>query len=140
VLLPSNSICGPAFAGFPVDKPVAEFESLMRSRVIDTRSFGSDIETIAKCRQGSILGQVSKLRYQISLQCARVVIQTISQGCRPDDTNKKLSMCESSCQAGFNSFTSLIFNKTSCPDGIAGLTTHNSYENVCRESKANQGI
>jgi hypothetical protein len=139
--LPSNSICGPAFAGFPVDKPVAEFEALMRTNIINTQAFGADIETLARCQRGSIVGQINKLRYQVSLQCARVVIQTMDRlQCRPDDRSKRLGMCSGSCQSGLTSFTNLIFNTTSCPNGIGTLATHKSYENVCEVSKANQGI
>jgi hypothetical protein len=106
---------------------------------MNTTAFATDIEGISKCGNGQVLAQIHKLRYQVTLQCTRVIMQTMSSlGCRPQPESKRLAMCEGTCQAGLTSFTNIVFNRTACPNGPGPLSTHRTYESVCRESKANE--
>jgi hypothetical protein len=121
--LPEDTPCGPAFAGYPVNKTVTEFVTSLQNNVNNTNAVAQSLIRANICNQ-DVVTQIQKMRYQVSIQCAYVVNQAIRGGC-PFPQNlppKGPLLCPQQCDIAIQTQKNLFSNNTVCPSGSRIIT------------------
>lgn len=117
--MPANTVCGPAFEGYLLDKTIAEFNSNMSNNVLNATSVASTLVEEGICSPNFVFTAIQLFRYQISMQCGVAVMLSSQNGC-PIPSNllaKGPLLCPSQCNLAISSQASVLHNQTVCPKG-----------------------
>ncbi|KAJ3370306.1 hypothetical protein HDU91_006306 [Kappamyces sp. JEL0680] len=130
--LPTDSLCGPAYAGFYVNKSLKEFNDGMASTINNTAN--ADALEPEFCVAPAIYSAVNSLRYQASFMCSFYTNQAIVAGC-PLPPNAQTTqpngplLCPIQCNLAFQTLNNILTNKATCPNG--GNFPINVYRDFC---------
>ena len=120
--LPLNSICGAAFAGFPIgNQSVEAFNNNLINYVANTSTLATTLVSQNVCAGGQgIIDKVQTLRYQVSFQCAYFVSLAVQAGCPIPQGSLQVNgplLCPAQCNLAVSTVQALASNSTLCPNG-----------------------
>ncbi|KAJ3324617.1 hypothetical protein HDV06_006510 [Boothiomyces sp. JEL0866] len=117
--LPSNNVCGTAYAGYPVETTLDQFSSGIQGSFMSKSNMTQTFINLGKCDPNQISAAVDTLRFQASFACSSYIGQFISDGCAvsPGLVSSGPALCASNCFMAVQTFSNLVKNATLCPNG-----------------------
>lgn len=138
--LDDKTICGPAFKDASVLAEI--FPSLSIFNDYMTNTFANPQYAAASISEGSqckvSVGNLSRLRFQVSYWCSRIVSESVQLGCPfglpgvsnssaqnipSNEASTSIRLCSSSCGAARDSLISALSDPTVCSPGKPNLVT-----------------
>lgn len=131
--LPANTICGTAYAGFPVNNAAEVFNSNLQNFVANSTYIAASLYQNNICNSTDVFSAIMTLRYQVSFQCSYFVHSAIQAGCpvpsNTAQTNGPL-LCPRQCNLAVNTVQNLASNITVCPGGASSISVP-AYASFC---------
>ncbi|KAI8897920.1 hypothetical protein BC833DRAFT_591842 [Globomyces pollinis-pini] len=119
--LPQDTLCGQEYAGYPIAKPIQDFNNSLTDAVANLDNVAANFAKGcgASNNVNTVLNGVSSLRFQVSIQCSFYVKEAIDKNCPvpPPLLPKGPLLCLDQCRVGAFSLQSFIRNSTTCPKG-----------------------
>ncbi|KAJ3272646.1 hypothetical protein HDV01_005393 [Terramyces sp. JEL0728] len=127
--LPVDNICGAAYAGYPVDIPVDQWNSFINATYANIPNKIAAISQAAQCDQGLVQQQAQSLQYQVSMACSLFITKAISAGCKvtTDLDQNGPTLCYGNCYAGVNSLNNLLQSSKCQNPNLKVLQDANTY-------------
>ncbi|KAJ3324616.1 hypothetical protein HDV06_006509 [Boothiomyces sp. JEL0866] len=127
--LPVDNICGPAYAGYPVDMPVDQWSAFINVTYGNITNKITAISSGGQCDQSLVQQQVQSLQYQVSMACSLFISKTIANGCKvtTDLDQNGPTLCYGNCFAGVNSLNNLLQNSKCQNPNLKVLQDANTY-------------
>ena len=130
-LLPRDTLCGPDFGGYPISKPVEQFQNNLKWYIQSLQNRTAQLLFNDTCFP-RVDEKVGDFRYLLTQQCVYGVYEALKKGCTSDKS--KLQMCAQECQVGKQSLDNVLQDTRFCSkqapptgfDEICGQTTNSS--------------
>jgi hypothetical protein len=131
--LPATTLCGPEFAGYPVNKPTEEFNNNLQWFIASLQNMTVQMTASGACKN-DVADLVGDFRYMISSQCAFNIQKAIKDGCPVQDGlfPQGPIICQDQCEIALESVSIVMNDKSICPKN---LTTPVEYAQSCENTR-----
>ncbi|KAI8616237.1 hypothetical protein BC830DRAFT_1118858 [Chytriomyces sp. MP71] len=140
--LDATSICGPLFAGFPVNAVTSFLSNAQAIADVITQTYTASTYTDADhgCMSGDALNtRITSLRYQTALLCSRLVFDAVVSGgvgCQATGQMAALFprgplMCPTECSVAVDTYSSLVNDPKACMPTASNLARINAKSSSC---------